>query len=418
MQADLIDCPRTLQFIGFQHAAWLALHLNRTLVLPPITSNRHDNAFTFQKWSTYFDIPRFEQLTGLQVKEWADIKPMTEKEIAIGIDRARHPHSTALPEWESLAENITCQITKDFDNLDGTPGIFARLFLLRVAFVDPPPPPLSHRESKNTTSANATVLDANSTSKQEMVALSDIRDRYQYSEDISLYFSHTYGLKGAAKIRPFDEIGRLIYFRRDIVDLARQMVQALDPKETAKSSPRAPLSSSSSSASSPSISTASSSSSIDLPSPTPSSSLSVNATRPYIAIHFRRDDIIFKCIDRQTHKAHTPIQQCMPSMKRWVAAVEKARQRLKLRTTIEPLVVVMTDTTSKEDLDAIKANGWHHMDHVKAGTRERLGIFGAAMVDAAILTYADELVGTQVSTMSQVAQARRRSWFGRDTLYP
>ncbi|KAF9966691.1 hypothetical protein BGZ70_001590 [Mortierella alpina] len=400
----------TNQFIGIQHAAWLALHLNRTLILPPITSNKHDHQFTFQKWSTYFDIPRFEQLTGLQVKEWPDLKHLTEAEMAVGIERARqsHPKPPLLAEWNSLAENITCQVTKDFNTLEGVARIFAHLFLLRVSFVDPPPPsPLSHPTPM----------------PESMVSLCDIRERYQNSPERSLYFSHTFGLKGSSLIRPFDDIGRHIYFRPEIVDRARQMVQAF--AETAQPSPTSPppspSSSSFSSSSSPASSASSASSAAAPAAPAAAPSPSKNtAPRPYIAIHLRRDDIINKCIDRKTHTVHTPIQHCMPSMDQYAAMVAKARQRLQLRTSLEPLVIVMTDTTSEQDLKAIDAYGWHRMDHDQqpdSPTRQ-LGVFGPAMVDAAILAYADELIGTQVSTMSAIAQARRRSWFGQDTLYP
>ncbi|KAF9563300.1 hypothetical protein EC968_004884 [Mortierella alpina] len=432
-----------LGFIGFQHAAWLALHLNRTLILPPITSNKHDHQYTFQKWSTYFDLPRFEQLTGVRVKEWSDIRSLTEKEIAIGIEKAHRVHShQPIFEWEALAENITCQVTKDFNILNGVAEIFSDLFLLRVSFVDPPLPQ-SHRgvpanamtTTTSSSSSNATNAGSSSASAsaaaRSMVNLSDIRDRYQDWEESTIYFSHTFSLKGSSKIRPFDELGRYIYFTSEIEDVAHQMVQALNnpteaapPLSSPSSATAAAAASTSASASLSSSSSSQAPASPSLASPTESpapasSSPSMNATtRPYIAVHFRRDDIIDKCIDKHTHVAFIPLETCLPPMKRWVAMVERARQRIQRRTSIEPLVVVMTDTTSEQDLKAIEDNGWHRMDHVKAGTKARLGVFGAAMVDAAILTNADEMVGTRVSTMSAIAQARRKSWFGSDTLYP
>ncbi|CAO3572880.1 unnamed protein product [Mortierella alpina] len=373
------------QFLAFQHAAWLALHLNRTLILPPITSNKHDRQRTFQKWSNYFDIPRFEQLSGVRVKEWPDIKHLSEKEINIGIEATRHREPPV--EWDALAENITCQVTRGFNVLEGVPRLFSQLFLLRVSFIEPPSPQSLHQHENTIaiTNTNTNSTESNSSTPPELSLLSDIRDRYQDSKESILYFSHTYSLKGSGTIRPFDEVGQYIYFKSGIVDLARQLVQSfLNP--------------------SPSSS----------PQPTPSGV----AMSPYIAIHLRRDDIIFNCVNRKTGIAFRPIEECTPSIQHYAAAVDKARDRLRLRTSLEALVLVMSDTTSKQDIDAIHAMGWHRMDHDRMAIETQLGVFGAAMVDAAILAHADELVGTRMSTMSFLAQVRQKSWFGRDTLYP
>ncbi|KAF9558879.1 hypothetical protein EC968_006804 [Mortierella alpina] len=369
----------TNQFIAFQHAAWLALHLNRTLILPPITSNKHDRQRTFQKWSNYFDIPRFEQQMGMRVKEWPDVKVLTEEEINIGIEGTRHSEPPL--EWDSLAENITCQVTRGFDVLEGVPKLFSQLFLLRVSYVEPPPSAsFQQRVENNTTAA------MNSSTAPELSLLSDLRDRYQSSEEGILYFSHTYSLKGSNMIRPFDEIGQHIHFRSEIADLARQLVQSFQESSSTSSSSSSPP--------------------------------SANAERPYIAIHLRRDDIIFNCVNKKSGVAFRPIEDCTPSIQQYAAAVDKARERLKLRTSLEPFVVVMSDTTSKQDIDAIHEMGWHRVDHGRAGTEKRLGVFGAAMVDAAILAHADELVGSHMSTMSFIAQVRQKSWFGRNTFYP
>ncbi|KAG0038526.1 hypothetical protein BGZ82_011729 [Podila clonocystis] len=418
---------RSLGFLPYagltnQHAAWIALHLNRTLILPPITSNKHDDQLTFQGWSAYFDIPRFEKLTGVRVKEWADAKPLTSKEIAVGVDVARR-HKLS-PQWDSLAENITCQITHGFGSLQGVDKTFASLFLLRVSFVEPPPRPLSvHLENETTSNA------INRTPRLSF--LSDIIDRYQYSEEKSLYLSHTYGLKGSPTIWPWDEIGQHIHFKQVVVDLALHLVQSLQTPPSPITNTTMPSSSQNNNSATPSPSpspidtstpeatTHSSPSQKVFPSAPPAqTSPEPTVTRPYIAVHLRRSDIVNKCVNRTIGITQAAIDACTPSINRYAVEVEKARVELRARTLVDPLVVVTTDTSSQEDLDAIVALGWHRVDHVQAGTNQKLGIFGAAVVDAAILAHADALVGTVVSTMSQIAEFRQRSWFQRRTLYP
>ncbi|KAG0078434.1 hypothetical protein BGZ93_005923 [Podila epicladia] len=409
-----------------QHAAWVALHLNRTLILPPITSNKHYTQLTFQRWSTYFDIPRFEKLSGVRVKEWADVKPLTAEEAAIGVDVARrHKFS---PQWDSLAENITCQITHGFGSLQGVNKIFTSLFLLRVSFVEPPPrPPSDHLENDAVSNAiNGTP---------ELSLLSDIIDRYRYSEEKSLYLSHAYGLKGSSRIRPWGEIGQHVHFKQEVVDLALNLVQSLQTPPRTNTNTAMPSPSPShnsynnhattSFSSSPIATNAAGTTSHPSPSqitihsaPPAEGSSEPRVTRPYIAVHLRRGDIINKCVNRAIGITQEAIDTCTPSVSRFAVEVEKARVELRARTAVDPLVVVTTDTSDQKDLDAIVALGWHRVDHVQAGTIQKLGIFGAAMVDAAILAHADVLVGTAMSTMSQIAELRQRSWSQRRTLYP
>ncbi|KAG0027367.1 hypothetical protein BGZ81_005666 [Podila clonocystis] len=379
---------------------------------------------TNQGWSAYFDIPQFEKLTGLRVKEWADAKPLTSKEIAVGVDVARR-HKLS-PQWDSLAENITCQITHGFGSLQGVGKTFASLFLLRVSFVEPPPhPPSVHLENDTTSHA----IDRT----PRLSFLSDIIARYRYSEEKSLYLSHTYGLKGSPTIRPWYEIGQHIHFKQVVVDLALHLVQSLQTLPSPITNTTVPLSSQNNNNETPSPSpspsprdtntaeatTHPSPSQKAFPSAPPAqTSPEPTVTRPYIAVHLRRSDIVDKCVNRTIGITQEAIDACSPSISRYAVEVEKARVELRARALIDPLVVVTTDTSSQEDLDAIVALGWHRVDHDQAGTNQKLGIFGAAMVDAAILAHADALVGTAVSTMSQIAELRQRSWFQRRTLYP
>ncbi|KAG0338951.1 hypothetical protein BG004_006995 [Podila humilis] len=490
----------TNQFIAFEHGAWLAQHLNRTLLLPPITSNKHDRQLSFQEWSAYFDIPRFESLTGIRVKEWTEAKPMTKSELEIGIAMGRKHKNIAA--WEQLAENITCQITRGFGTLRGVDRTFSELFLLRVSFVEPPPIQPLTTEHVLTSAAAAPQPPA------ALSALSDIVETYKHSTEQSLYMSHTFGLRGSYTVKPWFEIGRHLHFKKDIVELALDLVQSLPNVSTVPilsqssgssisqtqtpspistpsvsynpiqslslvspadiSSPNPSHSSSTSPNSTPSLShnpipnpdLSATSSTVEgtsvtsvvsslpspgsvqqsmIPSPHPSSAQQALPSqpfpvvpppfstekvppivrRPYIAVHLRRSDIISKCVDRKVGITEKAKETCTPSIERYAAEVEKATLLIKARTAnVEPLVVVTTDTTSHEDLVAIANLGWYRVDHELAGTRQRLGIFGAAMVDAVILAHADMLVGTEMSTMSNIAQMRQQSWFNHETFYP
>ncbi|KAI8344966.1 hypothetical protein B0O80DRAFT_534672 [Mortierella sp. GBAus27b] len=126
----------TNQFMGLQNAMYAAKLLNRTLIIPPIVSNVHDNDNTHQRWSLYFDMQKFTNLTGVQVVEWDSVRPLTDAQRQVGRDQANwatalgrggagggggggggggvEPESDA---WAMVAENITCQIIYGY----GTP---------------------------------------------------------------------------------------------------------------------------------------------------------------------------------------------------------------------------------------------------------------------------------------------------------
>ncbi|KAF9414636.1 hypothetical protein BGZ94_000325 [Podila epigama] len=370
--------------------------------------------FSFQDWSTYFDIPRFEHLTGLQVKEWIKVKPMTQEELTVGVEMAKK--NKYYQPWEDKAENVTCQIIHGFGVLQGVSKVFSRLFLLRVTFVDPPPSRLPGQLHDDAADLN----DPHNHTVTEVSLLSDLVSRYQDWDEQTLLLSHAFGLKGSHSIRPWDEIGQHMHFRPEIVDFARSLVYSLG---ASSSSVTAAVSSTKSSQNNnrqpiPTSSSDASHSASPLVAFPPLHTLPSAKARPYIAVHLRRNDIVSKCIDKKVGITQAAIDACSPSIERYAAEVKKAQAALRKKTQMEPIVVVTTDTTSQADLTAILALGWHRVDHSVAGTRDRYGLFGAAIVDSAILAHADTMVGTFVSTMSQIAENRQRSWFQQKTLYP
>ncbi|KAF9916811.1 hypothetical protein FBU30_001145 [Linnemannia zychae] len=54
----------TNQFYGMIRAMEVAKTLNRTLIIPPMTSSLHDKPDQNERWSKFFDLPLFQELTG------------------------------------------------------------------------------------------------------------------------------------------------------------------------------------------------------------------------------------------------------------------------------------------------------------------------------------------------------------------
>ncbi|KAF8948646.1 hypothetical protein BGZ47_003580 [Haplosporangium gracile] len=62
------------QFYGMLRAMSIARALDRTLILPPITSSSHDKSRKNQAWSNFFDLNEFRRRTGLKVIEYQDLR--------------------------------------------------------------------------------------------------------------------------------------------------------------------------------------------------------------------------------------------------------------------------------------------------------------------------------------------------------
>ncbi|KAF9143656.1 hypothetical protein BGX30_015116 [Mortierella sp. GBA39] len=62
------------QFYGMLRAMSIARALDRTLILPPITSSSHDKSRQNQAWSEFFDLDEFRRRTGLKVIEYQDLR--------------------------------------------------------------------------------------------------------------------------------------------------------------------------------------------------------------------------------------------------------------------------------------------------------------------------------------------------------
>jgi hypothetical protein len=95
---------------------------------------------------------------------------------------------------------------------------------------------------------------------------------------------------------------------------------------------------------------------------------------------------------------------------------EKVHDLLQQDTDGNKSVFVATDETRQEEWEKIQYFKWKYInfsstDTFKQGSPVRkLGWFAPVVIDSAILTYAQQFIGTASSTMSKIIKARRESW--------
>ncbi|KAF9356803.1 hypothetical protein BGX26_004717 [Mortierella sp. AD094] len=412
------------QVISLHAAGLAAQELNRTLILPPIMSNVHDHDNTHQRWSRYFNLPRFTYLTGVPIVEWDQVRPLTPAQRKAGRDQATLGNSQGdfleTDEWARVAENLTCQIIWGY----GTPPLeinhsswnFVWHFLFRPVLKKPPPPVPGMPD------LSLAMVTGNPEAPDELVAMDDIVARYRDNEEQMLVLSHTFKIvdpnhKGH---RIWDEIGANLHFIPQLMDYTTSLLNEElqhdqgtevllndDPEEKEvlpKDEGIEPIV--------PTNKNPNATDSGDLSNPGVFN-ITAPATRiPYIALHLRRDDIGNKCT-KET------MSRCIVPMELYEDAVGRARASAAARGLHSRLpVVVTTDTTSQDDIQRMEQLGWHRIDHSKYKTTQLWGAFGGVMVDAAILALADEFVGSPVSSMTRITARRRTAWYHRAAHYP
>ncbi|KAF9330822.1 hypothetical protein BG006_006252 [Podila minutissima] len=370
----------TNQFIGVEIAAYIALRLNRTLLVPPIISNIHDHDNTHQSWSRYFDFKRFSNLTGIPVVEWDTVRPLNAAQTRVGRERALGGGSAPTEEWLALATDMTCQIIYGYGNpvkeINSSARSFVSHFFLNLIFQAPPAP-----------APGAQVYDHHQYAKDELnpeslVIMEDLIERYAGFQDQMLLLSHTFKIKDPQN-RYWRTIGQHLHFEPVLAKYARERVMNEIREDSGAAPERA----------------------VD-----PESVDREEVDRiPYIAIHLRRGDILSKCTG-----AHEDPTHCEVPISSYAEVVERVRAGLRHKRP----VVVTTDSDSMEELEEMKSLGWHRIDHSEDDVHEALGAFGPAFVDASILAHADVFLGSVKSTMSRVAANRQLSWYHRSTIYP
>ncbi|KAF9578486.1 hypothetical protein BGW38_005687, partial [Lunasporangiospora selenospora] len=395
-------------FIALENAAYLAKRLNRTLIIPPITTNSHDAYNSNQRWSDFYDLPRFTATTGIAVTEWDDVRPLTPEQALIGRKQAQMGGKVYAP-WDQLADDLQCQVIYGFgdsENLHTTEWTFARQFLFRPRFVRPPA-----RKSWTKIYERKTINVKDNSNMDDIVVMDDLVDRYKDVNDPLLFLSHSFKLRDPeGKNRVWNEIGRHFYFVPKVMEYARHLIEHRVPGMTI---PRTRVSSSNNNGSNNVTRHVQGDEKNQVEE-------SKNPLGRYIALHIRRGDIVQKCrspgkTGDNTEEDEALMMRCITPLGHFSETVERARS---LAGGEKLAVIVTTDSRTSEDHVTIARLGWRRLNHALYTTETELGIFGPAMVDAAILASAEYFVGTYKSTMTKIAAERQRSWYGREPLYP
>ncbi|CAO3570627.1 unnamed protein product [Mortierella alpina] len=157
------------QFYSFQNAATMAKRLNRTLVVPPITSNRHDRLGTNQPWSHYMDLEHMAQHAGVRLVEWHAIKS-----IDTALRTIIETGSRSIPKaWRALAEPLPCQIIRSYGHdyfvgeEDSIGADFAYQYLLNLR-----PVPVPGYSMADNVAYVGDILDHNQNSTDNLICFS------------------------------------------------------------------------------------------------------------------------------------------------------------------------------------------------------------------------------------------------------
>ncbi|KAK3809562.1 MAG: hypothetical protein J3Q66DRAFT_444207 [Benniella sp.] len=377
------------QFYSLQNAATIAKRLNRTLVVPPITSNRHDRLGTHQPWSRYMDLEYMSIHSGVRVVEWHTIKhidPVSQRIIDTG-SRTRIPRA-----WKQLAERLPCQVVRNYGHdyfvgqKDSIGADFAYQFLL-----DLKPTTVPGFTFNDMVSYVGDIVKHNQDSTDPVVCLTFTftaqftpdRNRWDIAwEDVGQHIRFLPRLTSYVEDLIADRFGRL----KDPARLRPPLnlgISMLDKGTEAKR--------------------------FLAPKPW---------HRDYIAIHLRRGDIGVKC-------ANQTLNDCVIPLPEYKAQVEGILARLpKHARRSPPNVVLVSDTRSGEEKAVIDSYGWYRLDHDVdphlLNAAKILGPFSPALIDSAVLSgpSARWVIGSRRSTMSWLAGMRISSWYNRTIIYP
>ncbi|KAF9901332.1 hypothetical protein EC991_006259 [Linnemannia zychae] len=376
------------QFYSFQNAATMAKRLNRTLVVPPITSNRHDRLGTNQPWSHYMDLEHMSSHSGIKVVEWHNIKKIdSESRKAMeGGSRVNFP-----PAWKARAEKFPCQVVRNYGHdyfvgeEDSIGADFAYQYLLDLI-----PVPVPGFALTDNAAYVQDILDANQNSTDPVICFTftftaqfqrnknrwdigwDEAGQYlrflprfaSYVEDLIAY---RFGLLDELHIHPHPPL-----------DLGTSILDKGESSETFLS--RKP----------------------DFP--------------EYIAIHLRRGDIEAKCINQPKGDCIIPLSEYKGHVDAILASLPK--------DATPPNVVLVSDTQSEEEKAKIDSYGWYRLDHAVdpnlVDASKVLGPFSPALIDSAVLTGrgARWVIGSRRSTMSWLAAMRIATWNKLTIIYP
>ncbi|KAH7030136.1 GDP-fucose protein O-fucosyltransferase-domain-containing protein [Linnemannia elongata] len=341
----------TNQFIAFQSAAFVALRLNRTLILPPFITTNHDKQVDTQRWSDFFD-PR-----PIHTPQWPSrlsssttSDPLSPEHVQIGKKQVRS-HGRNNPWWSKLAETLTIH------NIHTTERTFLRQFLLIPRYVRPPRARraataeeeegfggeyIEDEVGEGDSASDRAQSGTKAASSKDDNKKEDIFFLDEAVERQVVFLSHTYKLKDPHGPRSWKDIGQYMYFNDKVMDYVRRIVRHRAPEVITETEGK------------------------------------------YIAMHLRRGDIWMKCRTKSAEQ----MMGCIPPLGYYAEMVDQARNTEGKRLP----VLVTTDSEISRPWP-----GWagKRLNHDLYTTEQELGIFGPAMVDAAILAEADFMIGTE-----------------------
>ncbi|KAF9962958.1 hypothetical protein BGZ70_007754 [Mortierella alpina] len=353
------------QFYSLQNAATMAKRLNRTLVVPPITSNRHDRLGTNQPWSHYMDLEHMALHAGVQLVEWHAIKPIDTALRRIIKTGSRRSVPKA---WRALAESLPCQIIRSYGHdyfvgeEDSIGADFAYQYLLNLK----PVPVPGYSIADNVAYVAQFERGRNRWDVGWTEAGQYLRFLPRFASYVEDLISYRFGLL-EDHIHP-----------RPPVDLGTSILDKGYMAETFLSR-KPPL-------------------------------------KEYIAIHLRRGDIAIKCLNQTSMDCIVPLTEYKAHVDAILASLPEDSEK--------PHVVLVSDTQSEQEKSEIDSYGWYRLDHAKDANlleaAKVLGPFSPALIDSAVLTGrgARWVVGSRKSTMSWLAAMRASSWFNRTIIYP
>ncbi|KAG0056152.1 hypothetical protein BGZ83_006247 [Gryganskiella cystojenkinii] len=364
------------QFTSLQKAALLAKDLGRTLVIPPIAPSSHIKLWSGPRYSEFYDLEAFSAQSGIPILEWHDVKQTPDD-----------PPQEMMHRWQDFAEDFPCipngGIGANDKNLyDHFRPQFLMKFKTPADLVDG-----TNGKATDYLYARDVLLKDSKTSSE---AKNGERDLWKC-------LSCPYFLNGGdLNDRAWHEIGLHLKFNNKLEKMADDILDLLLKPKT----------------------------------PEAEKSLEISGRRhpEFIIVHLRRGDIVNKC------KVGQPEAECIVQIEaiaEKVDEIEKKRRIASLQNgasdDFERLpVLVTTNEKRPEELEKLEKLKWIMLDHgdeekdaaghvlpsktIKLGTMSTLGQFYPPMLDAALLTRGDYLIGMSNSRMSQLAAQRGAAW--------
>ncbi|KAF9562234.1 hypothetical protein EC968_005342, partial [Mortierella alpina] len=406
----------TNQFYSMLRAIMIAKSLDRTLILPPITASSHDKSKQNQPWSSYFDLDTFMYLTGVKVVEFHDLRE---------------------PDRIAAAESLQCHITCGVGSLRPL-DFSAKEFLKQWKF------DLSMTQLEiETTEFSELIPVLRNLENEQMLCIThgfkiavpkkeewDLYGRYFYftpaverffagvldklaADNMQTQMSMNQRYRDEHSDQPVKEQLRSDSTVEDLHELRQEQQRREDEHKDSENSDREDNAGLINSAI---VTDTNLYDASRLQVPNDQNEIQNNNTPipshgPFISIHVRRGDFIDYC---QQHFQHA-LQTCLPTTQELASTLQDL---LMADPSLRGLpVYVSTNEDRPEELAQFRYLGWHVLDHQRMGSREKLGVFGAMMMDQIFMAQAQVLIGVRTSTFSKVGAYRQEDWYGRKAVF-